>query len=159
VSINAFEQRVNDNGVKFGGPGVGVTLFHVTIVGGDDVFVATPVGQGSTGAAAVKVNGSLSKAAASAADVPLCDDFPCEAGAQTSISVSVQWSGQGPTSGYRDHITVNEPGCFVNDRLSGRSRAATATGQVDGEVWTVPSIPGFEPSLFRDAFGSTARCA
>ena len=97
VSIFAAEQRVNDDGVRSGGPFVAVTMFDVIITEGDPGFVAIPIGDGFTEDASVQITG-LAKGTASAVDVPLCDFFSCAPGDPQSVSVSVDWRGFGPVS-------------------------------------------------------------
>ena len=71
---------MNEDGEQLGGTGFNVSLFEVTIVGGEEGFIAEEIGFGFTDDATVKINGSLSKGAASATDVALCDDFECPPG-------------------------------------------------------------------------------
>jgi hypothetical protein len=158
VSVFAFEQRVNEDGEQLGGPGFNVSLFDVTITGGDPPFTVEEIGFGFTEDATVKINGSLSKGEASATDVPLCEFFDCEPGAPESISVSVQWSGFGPTDKFSQHDKFKDEFCFFNSRSSGALRSADAVGQVDGETWVVPQLPGFQPTLQSDGFGTIDRC-
>jgi len=158
VSVFAFEQRVNEDGEQLGGTGFNVSLFEVTIVGGEEGFIAEEIGFGFTDDATVKINGSLSKGAASATDVALCDDFLCPPGAPESISVSVRWSGFGPTSSFSSHDMFDDDVCFFNSRSSGALRFATAVGEVDGVAWVDPNLPDFPATLQSDAFGTIERC-
>ena len=160
VNVVAFEQRVNDDGDKTTntGPGVDVELYDVTITNVDPFFDAVLIGQGHVDDATVKINGNLSSGFASAVDVPLCALVTCAPGTPESISVTVQWSGFGPTTKFRSHDQSNDPVCFFNERTTGSQRAASAVGSVDGVTWVVPSLPGFQPTLQSDGFGSVERC-
>lgn len=158
VNIFAFEQRVNDDGDKSpSGPGFDAELYDVTLLDVDPFFEAVLIGQGHSADATVKINGNLSSGVASVADVPLCDSFACAPGDPTSISITVQWSGFGPTSAFREHDQSHDPICSFNERTTGTQRAANAVGTVDGETWVVPSLPGFQPTLQSDGFGSVSR--
>jgi hypothetical protein len=158
VSVFAFEQRVNADGDKTAtGPGVNVDLFDVTITDVEPFYVAEEIGFGFSDTGTVKINGNLSRGTASAVDVPLCD-FGCAPGSPASISVSVEWSGFGPTSKFRSHFQANDPTCFFNDRATGSFRSANATGSVDGVTFVDPHLPGFEATLQADGSGSVSRC-
>ena len=63
VSVFAFEQRVNDNGTRFGGPGLDVTVFDVTIIPDPPFFEVLVVGSGFTDQATVEIPRNLSRAA------------------------------------------------------------------------------------------------
>jgi hypothetical protein len=156
VSVFAAEQRVNDDGLRVGGPFVAVTLFDVVITGGDPPFVAIPIGDGFTEDASVEITG-LSKAAVSAVDVPLCETFECEEGTPESISVSVQWTGTGPVFASTMRELSNDS-CLVNVHSASQMRFADAVGAVDGEPWTVPLAAGFIPAIQAGTDGSVARC-
>jgi hypothetical protein len=160
VNVFAFEQRVNSQGDKGGsGPGVQVELYNVTITAADPFFDAVLIGAGFTQAGTVKINGSLSKGEVSAANVPLCDDFIiCAPGDPTSLSVSVQWSGFGPTSTFKTHDKFKDPFCFLNARNGGSFRFATATGTVNGATFVETNIAGFESSLQSNSFGTVEHC-
>ncbi len=106
----------------------------------------------------MKINGSLAKGEASAANVPLCDVDPCAAGDPTSISVSVKWSGFGPTSKFKSHDVFKDPFCFFNTHNAGTFRFANATGTVDGATFVQTIIEDFAPTLQSNSFGSVERC-
>ena len=159
VSVFAFEQRVNDNGDKSStGPGFSATLYDVTITATDPFFDAVVIGDGFTTSASVKINGSLAKGQASAANIPLCDFFACAPGDPTSIAVTVQWSGFGPTSTSKFHEVSKDPFCFVNFHVGGSVRSANATGTVDGATFVQTDISGFGSTLQSDSSGSVQRC-
>jgi hypothetical protein len=159
VNVFAFEQRVNDDGDKSpSGPGFDAELYDVTLLDAAPFFEAVLIGQGHSDTPTVKINGNLSSGVASVRDVPLCDAFACAPGDPTSISITVQWSGFGPTDAFREHDRNNDPICFFNERTTGTVRSANAVGTVDGVTWVVPSLPGFQPTLQSDGFGSISRC-
>ena len=159
VVVFAFEQRVNEDGQQLGGAGFNVTLFDVTILDSEPFFSVEEIGFGFTEDAAVKINGSLSKGAASAQDVQLCQFAPCAPGAPESISVSVDWAGFGPTTSFKAHDKFSDPFCFVNSRSRGSLRSASATGTVDGVSFVAPNLPGFGATLQKDSFGTVQRCS
>ena len=139
--VFAFEQRVNEDGQQFGGPGFNVSLFDVTILDVEPFFIAEEIGFGFSEDAAVKINGSLSKGVASAQDVPLCDNVPCAPGAPESISVAVEWAGFGPTESFKAHDKFSDPFCFINARSRGSLRSANASGTVDGMPLSCRTCP------------------
>jgi hypothetical protein len=158
VSVFAAEQRVKEDGQPVGGAFVSATLFDVTITGGDPPFVAVPIGDGFTEDASVQITG-LTRGAASAVDVPLCEQFfECAPGDPESVSVSVEWTGFGPVSASTFHEKTADELCFVNFHNSGQLRFADAVGEVDGETWSVPVIAGFIPTLEAVNAGSIERC-
>ena len=150
VSVIAFEQRVNDNGVRIGGPGVDVTVFDVTIIPDPPFFSAEVVGTGFSDQASVRIARNLSSGTAAASDVPLDP-----AG---SVSVEVQWQGFGATSKFRFHDMFSDPfSGFHNSRTSGTFRSADASGTLDGVP--VDDTALFPSSLQTDKFGSIDRFA
>jgi hypothetical protein len=159
IDVFAFEQRVNDNGDRFGGPGFSVTLFDIVITDVAPFYAATPIGSGFTDAASVSLSANLTSGSASAVDVPLCDMFPCAPGALETISVSVQWVGYGSSSKFRGHDTFDDGLCSGNFHSSGTSRLAHATGTVDGESFVEPVVIEFPATLQTDKSGSLIRCA
>ena len=156
VSVFAAEQRVNDDGVRAGGPFVAVTLFDVIITGGAPGFVAIPIGDGFTEEASVQITG-MAKGTASAVDVPLCETFSCAPGDPRSLSVRVDWRGFGPVSESVFHDR-RDGECFFYFHHTGRVRSADAVGTVDGATWTVPLAAGFIPTLEANTDGSVQRC-
>jgi hypothetical protein len=159
VSVFAFEQRVNADGDMSGsGPGMDVTLFDVVIVEQEPGYVATPVGQGFTDQASVRIDGGLSSGTASAADVPLCDFFDCEPGAVESVSVQMQWVGVGTVDRFKDHQMAADEFCMSNWHTKGTFRAADASGLVNGEVFVETVIPDLDATLQTDKFGSVDVC-
>ena len=160
VSVSAFEQRVNEKGEKIGTQaGLSVTLYDVTILAVEPLlFDAVPIGQGFTQDAVVDLRG-LSKAEVVAVDVGLCNFSPCPSGAPDSISLSVHWSGIGPTSGFRSHDKFDDVFCSVNSISGGSSRAADASGLVDGRRFEQTVLPQFQPSLSSNAFATIRHCA
>jgi len=124
VDVFAFEQRVNEDGEHFGGPGMDITLRRGDRLHESLEFVPTVVGFGFTEEATVDIARNLSGGSASAADVEL---FP-----SGSVSVNVQWEGTGPISRVRSHGMFSNPEFFVNERSSNSSRLADASGTLDG---------------------------
>ena len=41
---------------------------------------------------------------------------------------------------------------------AGEFRVADAVGEVDGETWFVPQLPGFTPPLQSDSFATIDQC-
>lgn len=156
ISVFAFEQRVNDNGERFGGPGVNATLFRIVITDVAPGYVATPIGSGFTDIASVDVKANLAGASASAADVRLCDFFPCEPGALANISLSVQWTGYGATSKFKAHDKFNDGFCTGNFHNAGTFTFAHATGEVNGVSFV--EVIEFPATLQTDKSGSVVRC-
>ena len=148
VDVFAFEQRVNENGQRSGGPGIDVVVFAVEIIAQSPGFVAVPVAFGFTDQATVRIDRNLS-AGSAAATVPL--------GPLGTVSVTVEWDGDGPISRVRTHDTFSNTDVFANDRSRGAMRDADASGTLDGTP--VDDIPLFPSSLQTDAFGSVFRIA
>ena len=145
VSVFAFEQRVNEDGDKTDtGPGMNVSLFDVTIIDVEPFFTAEEIGFGFADDATVKINGNLSRGVASAVDVPLCDVVACVPGNPESISVTVEWSGFGPTTKFRSHDKSNDPACFFNERTTGSLR-----GCERGRVGRRSHVRRSEPARIR----------
>jgi hypothetical protein len=161
--VSAFEQRVNDDGVRVGGSGLNVTLYDVTITPDPPFFSAVVVGAGFSDDATVQIARNLSKGTAAANDVPLelCD-FPDPSGPPVcapagSVSVGVQWEGFGAKSKFRFHDMFANPFGFTNSRSSGTFRSADASGTLDGSP--VEDTALFPSSLQTDKFGSVDRFA
>jgi hypothetical protein len=161
--VFAFEQRVNDDGVRTGGPGVDLTMYDVTITSDPPFFNAVLVGTGFSDQVTVQIARNLSKGSAAASDVPLelCD-FPDPSGPPVcapagSVSVDVQWQGFGATSKFRFHDMFSDPFSFDNSRTSGTFRSADASGSLDGTP--VEDTDLFPSSLQTDKLGSVDRFA
>jgi hypothetical protein len=158
VDVFAFEQRVNADGERSGGPGLNVTLFDVMITDTAPFFVATPIGAGFSDSATVSMTNNLSRGSAAAADVPLCEIFECDPGAPHSLSIQVEWTGFGPTSTVKSHDKVNDSFCSSNSHTTGTMRNADAIGVLDGVAVVVPTNVGFQATLQTDKFGTVDRC-
>jgi hypothetical protein len=158
VVVFASEQRGGQAGEQSGGAALNVSLYDITILDAAPFFLAELIGSGSTADATVRINGSLSNATATA-DVALCSFAPCAPGAPESISVTVDWTGFGPTQTFKSRDTFSDPFCFINTRFSGSVRSATATGTVDGVPFVAPNLPGFGATLRSDSSGTVARCS
>ncbi len=157
VNVIAYEERVNDNGELFGGPGLNVLLFDVTLIAEEPFFVAEQVGFGRADTANVDING-FAGATASAVNVPLCEEFECAPGDQDSISVDVVWSGFGPVERFVQHDKSSDGLCWENIHATGSVRVATSAGIVDGVHWHQTNVPDLAPTLQSDGFGAVQRC-
>jgi hypothetical protein len=69
--------------------------------------------------------------------------FDNVSGAEISVSVNLEWVGIGPLSRGTFHSHSKSPGCVINERFSGSSRFAEATGSVsDGVTNFTPNPSG-----------------
>jgi hypothetical protein len=163
VDVFVSEERYQQRGAKFPLEVVDVIVYDVVIdLSSEEGFIATPVAVGFSTDVEVSVAPNLSSASASANAIDLfpCEVTPddeviCEEEPDGTMSLEVEWTATGKRQTSTFHARGTDGSLSFNFRAVDAFRAATATGDVDGEP--LHETPLFPPSIFMTNNGVVER--
>jgi hypothetical protein len=155
VYVFAADDETTIDGTSYRDDFVFVDIFKYTINWqGALVPVSERTGQASGDQVTVTGDSRKLTTASVSARVPTetCTATGCSPAGRVTISVS--WTGDGPTTTFKGSTRTNDPGQFhATSRMSGTSRAASASGTVpvlgtrQAIFGTISSTKSFERSI------------